>query len=56
MIPKGTRVLIRTTNGGEREDVLVADHHLTYDACFDGYIVVGYRIKEIKPVLTKKNG
>lgn len=50
MIPKGTKVRIRTTNGGEREDVLIVDHNITYDACFEGYIIPGFRIKSIDPV------
>lgn len=54
MIPKGTTVRVRTTNGGEVTAPLDQNHRHTYDAIIvigDGYRVIpSWRIESVEPV------
>jgi len=54
IVPKGTRVLIKTTNGGELTTTLVEDYRPTYDLVIgDGEhtVLIGReRIKSVDPI------
>jgi hypothetical protein len=54
VIPKGTTVRVRTTNGGDTIRVLAHDYRETYDVILDWYgtvvVIPSFRITSVKPV------
>lgn len=51
MIPKGTLVLIKTTNGGECMNVLAAPYNPTFDVELADFTIPHFRVASVEPVL-----
>jgi hypothetical protein len=48
MIPAGTLVTVKTTNGGESMPrPLARNHYPTYDVVFDHFTIPGYRVVSV---------
>lgn len=53
MIPAGTVVIVRTTNGGQITAALARNHYPTYDVVFDFCVIPSFRIASVVRAPTK---
>lgn len=47
MIPAGTVVIVRTTNGGQITAALARNHYPTYDVAFEFCVIPSFRIASV---------